>query len=1135
MSRSRKPVDSAVPPVDDRTTRDGLPGRKAASFAAYLFLGGLALAALYASSLYHYLLFHSLAELFSIVIAAALFLIAWNSRQLITSHYLLFLGIAYLFVGGIDLLHTLAYRGMPIFEHYGANLATQLWIAARYLESLSLFAAPFFFRRKVRPAAAFAAYAAVTGLLLLSMFVWRVFPVCYVDGQGLTPFKLISEYLISLILLASALILLRRGAQMDRRVLRWVLASILLTIASELAFTFYVGVYDLSNLVGHLLKILSFYFIYKALIETSLIRPSGLLFQQLARSEERLRLFIEQAPAALAMFDRQMRYLAASRRWMADYHLGQSTVVGRSHYEVFPEIGERWKAIHRRGLAGEVVQAAEDRFERSDGSVQWLRWEVQPWRSPAGDIEGIVIFTEDISERKRSEEERERLLAAAQAERDRLTALMNSIRDEIWFTDAQRKLTLTNPAALAEFGLRNVDGVDVERFAARFEAYRPDGTHRPVEEAPPLRALRGEVVRNQEEIVRTPTGGELRYRLVSAAPVRDAAGTIIGSVSVVRDISEQKRAEQSLRESEERYRSLFESIDEGFCIIEVLFAPDGKPVDYRFLEANASFERQTGLTNAMGRRMREMVPNHEEHWFEIYGKVALTGEPIRFVNEAKALGFYYDVYAFRIGEAGDNRVAILFHDISERKRQEQRQALLSEITSELAGLTTIAETMGRLGEKIGRYFGVVWCMFNELTEDCEISIATYGWNAEGAASLKGTYRMRDYLSDEQLARNNAGELSIVSDTQTDSRVSADTYGALGIRSFIIVPISRDRQWRFQLSIIDNKAREWRDEEVTLVREITDRIWTRLERARTEEALQRLTGSLEQQVAERTAVAEQRARQLQALALQLTEAEERERRRIADLLHDDLQQLLSASRFQLSVIRPALEEHTTAAFFLKQVDQQLEQSIEKSRTLSHDLSPAILRHSGLAAAVEWLASRMQESNGLAVTVDARRWTAAEERGGGDVSLPGRPGDAPERGQARGCAPGPGRADRLCRSGGGARRGPRQGVRSAEPGRDRQASHGVRAVQHPGAGAVHRRGSPHRKRSRPRHPPHALGPHGGARPASAELLPAPLPPRRQSFPPGTSRKRPPAIGCCSPMTTRCCARGWPPCWTASPTSR
>lgn len=140
---------------------------------------------------------------------------------------------------------------------------------------------------------------------------------------------------------------------------------------------------------------------------------------------------------------------------------------------------------------------------------------------------------------------------------------------------------------------------------------------------------------------------------------------------------EKDRTEEALRSSEARYRTLFSSIDQGFCIIEMIFDERGKPIDYRFLEVNPSFEKQTGLSDAVGRRMREIAPGHEEHWFEIYGRIAVTGEGVRFQNEAAALNRWYDVYAFRIGEPLNRQVGILFDDITERKRAEDQIARLN--------------------------------------------------------------------------------------------------------------------------------------------------------------------------------------------------------------------------------------------------------------------------------------------------------------------------------------------------------------------------------------------------------------------------------------------------------------------------
>lgn len=349
------------------------------------------------------------------------------------------------------------------------------------------------------------------------------------------------------------------------------------------------------------------------------------------------------------------------------------------------------------------------------------------------------------------------------------------------------------------------------------------------------------------EAVRTETPFELEHRVrlmdgslgwthSRAVPIWDDHGEVVEWIGAASDVTARKAAEELLRQSEARYRSLFDAIDQGFCTIEVLFDAAGQPVDYVFLDTNPVFTPITGLVDAVGRRMRDLVPDHEAYWFEIYGRIARTRVPERFEAEAAVLGYWYNVYAFPVGEPAQCQVGILFEDISGRKRAEQHQALLSDVTRELAGLKTVPEVMSHIGERIGRFFGVCHCMFTELIDEGESSHTVSGWHAVDAPSVAGVYRLRDFLADEQVARNNAGELTIVNDTQADARVSATSYGALGIRSFIVVPLVRDHQWHFQLSIIDSVPRAWREDEVALMREIAERIWLRLERARTEEAL-----------------------------------------------------------------------------------------------------------------------------------------------------------------------------------------------------------------------------------------------------------------------------------------------------------
>lgn len=297
-------------------------------------------------------------------------------------------------------------------------------------------------------------------------------------------------------------------------------------------------------------------------------------------------------------------------------------------------------------------------------------------------------------------------------------------------------------------------------------------------------------------------------------------------LSVMRDVTERIRAEERLRESEERLR---------------LFVTAASDITYRM---SADWGEMLAL---QGKSFLADSKNPSLTWLEEYipdSDKALAQAAISEAVRARTM-FELEHRVIRAdGSIGwvfsraipflDGRGEIVewfgaASDITERKRAETNFAFLAEVSQDLARLTSIDETMGALGAKIGRFLGVKQCTFAEHADEFETPIVSYGWNAGGAPSSGGTYRMRDFLSDELMAALAAGEPLVVGETRVDEHVSAECCGALGIRSFIIVPLVRGSEWQFQLSIVDDKPREWRDDEVELMRELTTRIWGRLER------------------------------------------------------------------------------------------------------------------------------------------------------------------------------------------------------------------------------------------------------------------------------------------------------------------
>lgn len=258
---------------------------------------------LYISSLYSYLLFHSLAELFSVSIAFSIFILAWNSRRFFQNRFLQLIAVGYFFSGIIDLIHTLAYKGINIFEGYGTNLPTQLWISARSIQAITLFvSASLPYEKNVQKEISynklFLFYSGVVSLLLWSIFS-GLFPDCFVEGAGLTTFKKVSEYGISLLVLIAILQLYRKKEQFESHIFRLIILSFASLIGSEMAFTLYKDAFGLFNLLGHYIKILSYYFIYRAIVVKGLMEPYDLLFRDLNKYKDHLETLVAEKTSRL--------------------------------------------------------------------------------------------------------------------------------------------------------------------------------------------------------------------------------------------------------------------------------------------------------------------------------------------------------------------------------------------------------------------------------------------------------------------------------------------------------------------------------------------------------------------------------------------------------------------------------------------------------------------------------------------------------------------------------------------------------------------------------------------------------------------------------------------------------------------
>lgn len=376
----------------------------------------------------------------------------------------------------------------------------------------------------------------------------------------------------------------------------------------------------------------------------------------LSESEKRVSLFVKHAPVAMAMFDKQMRYVLTSRRWLIDYNLKDQNIIGRSHYDVFPNMPASRRELHQRVLAGEALKSEEDPFERADGTIEWLRWEMHPWRDNKGEVGGMIFFADDITERKQAEE-------ALRDSENRFQAFMNNSSVVAFIKDAEGRFVYVNKMFERLFHLSEAEVLG----KTDFELWSPEVAQTMREND--INVLQTNQPAEILETVPTPDGTSEHWTSYKF-PIRDNKGqAFVGGIAI--DVTERKKLEAELK------RALDAALDSARLKSEFL--------------ANMSHEIRTPMNGVVGMTdlLLDTPLNAEQaEYAEIIKKsgdalLTVINDILDFSKiEAGKLNF--EIIDFDLDETIENTVA-LFAESTQKKRIELASLVEANVPVELRG------------------------------------------------------------------------------------------------------------------------------------------------------------------------------------------------------------------------------------------------------------------------------------------------------------------------------------------------------------------------------------------------------------------------------------------------------------------